>query len=173
MTGTLVQLIGMRKRILLAAGLLALGASLAGCGGGDDQPTATATTSDPNAQAVKYSQCMRENGVPSFPDPVDGRLQVQFRKGSDMDPDSEAFKKAQEACKALQPAGAQQQGQSGAQQEQMLKWVACMRQNGVPNMPDPQADGRMLIQQGSGVDMDSPAFKDAQTKCRDLQPGGN
>lgn len=170
MTAALVQLIGMRNRILLAAGLLALGVSLAGCGGGDDRPTATPTTED---QGVKYSQCMRENGVPSFPDPVDGRLQVQFRKGTDMDPDSDTFKKAQEACKALQPAGAQQQGGNAEQQAQMLKWVACMRQNGVPNMPDPQADGRMLIQQGSGVDMNSPTFKDAQTKCRDLQPGGN
>jgi hypothetical protein len=116
---------------------------------------------------------MRENGVPSFPDPVDGRLQLEARKGSDLDPESEGFKKAQEACKQYEPAGLQQQGQNGAQQAQMLKWVQCMRENGVPDMPDPQADGRMLMTSGpGGVSPDSQAFKDAQQKCRDQLPAG-
>jgi hypothetical protein len=166
----------MRTRILLAAGLLGLGLTLSGCGGGGaggEQPGAPASTDSQEAQAVKYSQCMRDNGVPSFPDPVNGRLQLQVRKGSDLDPDSEVFKKAQETCKPLAPAGLGQQGQNGEQQAQMLKYTRCMRENGVPNMPDPQADGRMLIGgPDTGVDPESQAFKDAQTKCRDQLPGG-
>jgi hypothetical protein len=164
----------MRK--LLATGLLAvaftLSGTLAGCGGDDGGQAAPAASTDREAALVKYSQCMRENGVPSYPDPVDGRLQLQARKGSDLDPESATFKAAVEKCESLEPAGLQQQGQDPAQQAQMLKWVACMRENGVPNMPDPQADGRMLMDGNSGVDPDSQAFKDAQTKCRDQLPGG-
>ncbi|MFF5295295.1 hypothetical protein [Paractinoplanes globisporus] len=165
----------MRIRTLLATGLLVIGTVLAtaGCGGDDDQPTAPASTATGQTQAVKYSQCMRENGVPSFPDPdPDGRLMLRAQKGSDLDPESETFKKAQETCKQYEPPGAAKQGQSGEQQAQALKWVQCMRQNGVPTMPDPQADGRLLFNSGTGVDPESQAFKDAQQKCRDLAPGG-
>ena len=170
MTVPLVELLAMRIRTLLATGLLVL--ATAACGGHGDQPSAAPSTTDRNAQAVKYSQCMRENGVPDFPDPVDGRIQVRFQKGSDLDPESDGYQKAQTACKSYEPAGLGQQGPNGQQQAQALKWVQCMRQNGVPNMPDPQADGRMLVNSDNGVDPDSQAFKGAQQKCRDLAPGG-
>jgi hypothetical protein len=162
----------MRTRTLLAVASLALGLALAGCGG-DDEPTAAASPADEGAQAVKYSQCMRDNGVPSFPDPVNGRLTLKVQKGTDLDPESDTYKKAEQTCKPYQPAGLGQQGQNPEQQARALKWVECMRQNGVPDMPDPQPDGRMLIGGPSGgPNPDSQAFKDAQTKCRDLQPGG-
>ena len=170
MTVPLVELAAMRIRTLLATALLVL--ATAACGGNGAKPSAAPSTTDRNAQAVKYSQCMRENGVPDFPDPVDGRIQLRAEKGSDLDPESAGFKKAQETCKPYEPAGLGQQGQNGQQQAQALKWVQCMRQNGVPNMPDPQADGRMLVTADNGVDPESQAFKDAQQKCRDLSPGG-
>ncbi|GIE96619.1 hypothetical protein [Paractinoplanes rishiriensis] len=159
----------MRMKIVVVAGLLIL---LSGCA--DKEPVAAPSADERESQAMKYSQCMRDNGVPSFPDPVDGRLQIQIRKGSDLDPDSEAFQKAQETCKPYAPAGLGEQQANGAQQAQMLKFVACMRENGVPNMPDPQPDGRMLIggPDGGGVDPESPAFQDAQAKCRDQMPAG-
>jgi hypothetical protein len=162
-------------KTVFAAGILVTGLLLTGCGGnGDgDEPAAAASTSDRESQAMKYSQCMRDNGVPSFPDPVNGRVQIQIRKGSDLDPDSESFRKAQETCKPYAPAGLGEPGANGEQQARMLKFVACMRANGVPGMPDPQPDGRMLIGgPDGGVDPESPAFKEAQTKCRDLMPGG-
>jgi hypothetical protein len=161
-------------RVAAAALLLTAGLSLSGCGGDSGsgaQPTASAGE-DREAALVRYSQCMRQNGVPSFPDPVNGRLMLQARKGTDLDPDSAAFKKAQQACKSLEPAGLQQQGQDPAQQAQLLKFVQCMRQNGVPGMPDPQADGKLTFTGGSGVDPNSDAFKNAQEKCRNLMPGG-
>jgi predicted small secreted protein len=49
---------------------------------------------------LKYSACMRKNGVEDFPDPVNGGLSLD---GSVMeDPD---FKKADEACKGLMGGG--------------------------------------------------------------------
>ncbi|MFI5893072.1 hypothetical protein ACIA5D_23480 [Actinoplanes sp. NPDC051513] len=161
----------MRMRTVFSIGLLALGLSLAGCGGGDD-PAAQPSTASTENKAVKYSECMRQNGVPSFPDPdANGRIQLRAEPGSDLNPQSDTFKQAQEKCKEYAPEGAGAQG-NPQQQADMLKFVQCMRQNGVPNMPDPQADGGMIIGQGSGVDPNSQAFKDAQTKCRDQLPGG-
>lgn len=58
------------------------------------------------AQGLKYSQCMRENGIKEFPDPSpDGGMMLRMKKGTDLDPQSPKFKKAQEACKSLQPGG--------------------------------------------------------------------
>jgi hypothetical protein len=47
-----------------------------------------------------------------------------------------------------------------------------MRENGVPDFPDPQADGGIRIQAGpgTGIDPDSQAFKDAQAKCEQYMP---
>jgi len=163
----------MTQAIRRGALLLLLGAGLAACGPADSSTSSsTSSQDDPANAAVKYSQCMREHGVPEFPDPVNGRLQLEVRKGGTLDPESASFKAAQTACKDLEPPGLAQSGQGGAQQEDMLKYVDCMRKNGVPKFPDPQPDGRMLFDGGSGVDPDSPQFKAAQEACRKLLPGG-
>jgi hypothetical protein len=173
-----------RSAALLAAGLMALGMGVSGCGGssgGGSAGDATATTgtgggsgsSDTTDPLVKYSACMRSNGVPSFPDPVNGRLQLQAQKGTDLDPSSSTFQAAQKACKSLEPSGlAKGQAPGGEQQNDMLKFVACMRKNGVTNFPDPQPDGRMLLDPSSGIDPNSSVFQSAQETCRKLLPGG-
>lgn len=53
---------------------------------------------------LQFSQCMRTHGVPSFPDPTfgNGRVSVQIRGGSGLDPNSPAFKAAQQACQQYQ-----------------------------------------------------------------------
>jgi hypothetical protein len=50
--------------------------------------------------------------------------------------------------------------------------VACMRKNGVPNYPDPRPDGSLHIDPQDGVDIGSPAFKNAENSCKQLIPGG-
>ncbi|GAA1770537.1 hypothetical protein [Luedemannella helvata] len=177
-----------RRGLLVVTAVMAIGLALAGCG--DDEPKSTGSSGatagsgrgggggggggndEREAALVKYAQCMRDNGVASFPDPVGGRLQLQARRGSELDPENPTFQAAQKACKALEPPGLMQQGAQPEQQEAMLKFVKCMRENGVPNMPDPQPDGRMLIDRGAGVDPESSAYKAAQDKCRNLLPGG-
>ncbi|HXB64777.1 MAG TPA: hypothetical protein VNV42_07885 [Solirubrobacteraceae bacterium] len=52
-----------------------------------------------------------------------------------------------------------------------LAFARCMRSNGVPNFPDPQAGGGFLFHASAGL-ISSPAFKAAQAKCRKLMPGG-
>lgn len=167
----------MKSAALLAVAAATFGT--AGCGGSGGSSSASssaaagggkATTS---AKAVQYAQCMRSHGVPSFPDPVNGRSTVIMKKGTDMDPDSPKFKAAQQACKAYAPSGQAGAAQDPKQQAQMLKYVACMRQNGVPNFPDPQGGGIIIRGgPGSGVDPNSPQFKAATQKCQKLLPAG-
>jgi hypothetical protein len=156
----------------------AAGLAVAGCGGdasGDRTETAGASkAADPRAeQAVAYAQCMRENGVPAFPDPVNG--QIRLRAGEGLDPESSAFKAAAEACQDEAPAGGP--GGGGAQMRQdvqatVLKYARCMRKNGVPEFPDPQvSDGRVQMRLPQGVDEDSSAFRGAQQKCQEIMQG--
>jgi hypothetical protein len=59
-------------------------------------------------QALKFAQCMRQHGV-DMPDPQvsNGGFRITMRAGGagkgGINPDSAAFKDAQEACKAFQP----------------------------------------------------------------------
>ena len=56
-----------------------------------------------------------------------------------------------------------------------VRFARCMRDNGVGEFPDPDASGEMTIDgivNGSSLDPDAPAFEEAMTACRDLQPPG-
>jgi hypothetical protein len=53
-----------------------------------------------------------------------------------------------------------------------LAMVACMRKHGVPNMPDPTAQGAMNIPPGVDIHPYSPQFKAAAKLCHGPQPGG-
>jgi len=65
-------------------------------------------------QALKFAKCMRDNGVKDFPDPKPpgSGPQTQSSTGGDQqsqgpDPESPAFKRAQQACRDLVPSGAE------------------------------------------------------------------
>jgi hypothetical protein len=57
-------------------------------------------------------------------------------------------------------------------------YSACMRSHGVPNFPDPDSSGRILITGGTdrngpnGVDMNSARARKATRACQKLQPNG-
>jgi hypothetical protein len=62
-------------------------------------------------------------------------------------------------------------GSSGYSQG--VKYSDCMRAHGVPNFPDPTANGGIPpILAGSGINFFSPAFEAAQSTCHKLAPGG-
>jgi hypothetical protein len=62
---------------------------------GDDQ---SAPSPPSQAQLVKYADCMRANGVPDFPDPVAGGLQLHGAPGSDLDRNNPIMQKADKVC---------------------------------------------------------------------------
>ncbi|MCO6009022.1 hypothetical protein NE236_29015 [Actinoallomurus purpureus] len=59
----------------------------------------------PDPAMLKFSQCMRKNGVPNFPDPSGGKLLM--KQGSGIDPNSPQFQAAQKTCQKLLPGGTQ------------------------------------------------------------------
>ena len=54
-----------------------------------------------NAQALKFSECMRSHGEPDFPDPA---ANGSFTLPAGMNAESPQFQKAANACRSLRPA---------------------------------------------------------------------
>jgi hypothetical protein len=85
-----------RRSIVAAVALAAVALAGVACGG-DQEPGGTEASMAPQGDAVAFAKCMRENGVPSFPDPgADGGF-VKNDKTNNPE-----FKKAEEACKQYQ-----------------------------------------------------------------------
>jgi hypothetical protein len=104
------------------------------------------STSGTLAKGVKFSECMRSHGVTKFPDPdSSGQLTIDaIANGSGIDTNASAFTQALSACKRLAPAGFTGQPRSAQQQNAALKFAQCVRDNGVPDFPDP-LNGQPLI----------------------------
>lgn len=109
--------------------------AVAACG---SSPTlVTSTGASGGSQALKFADCMRALGVPSFPDPGGGGGGVNLA-GTGINPQSPAFKSARRACARLAPGGAAG-GVSATEREFVaaLRFAKCMRVNGFPSFPDP------------------------------------
>jgi hypothetical protein len=120
---------------------------------------------DPDqGQAVKYSQCMRANGVNDFPDP---NAQGQFLYGGVSVP-KEVWQNAIDTCKDLQ-TWVSWGGRTPEQQDAALKFAQCMRDNGVPDFPDPVTPQDPLIDtskmRGDVSASSIPELKPAQQAC--------
>jgi hypothetical protein len=157
------------KRILALAIFLPM---LAACGdsSGGSGAEADGTAATSNDQYVKFAQCMRQNGVPNWPDPIDGD-KFRMPMGSDgktplINPNSPGFKNASQKCKSIAPPGWDGSPRDPAVEAQMLKYAQCMRKNGVPQFSDSGAPNT------GDFDPNSPQFKAAAQKCKSLQPRG-
>jgi hypothetical protein len=81
------------------------------------------------------------------------------------------------ALVALLAAGCGTNGDDGGDKDAStaMKFADCMRHNGVKQFPDPPASGPLTIDgvvNGSSLDTDGPAWKQAIGACKDLQPAG-
>jgi hypothetical protein len=133
----------MTRELRLLAALAMVALIGAGC---SDESAENGGASNANAgqkQAVRFAQCMRDNGVSEFPDPdASGELTVDgVLNGSSIDSDAPAWKKAIGACKDLQPPGfTGDEDVSDEEQQVRLEFAQCMRDNGVEDFPDPAKD---------------------------------
>jgi hypothetical protein len=66
-------------------------------------PASPARVAKMQAQALKYSACMRSHGVPKFPDPTFSGGGVGLRIDRGIDPNSPQFRSAQKACLGARP----------------------------------------------------------------------
>lgn len=169
-----------RTRWPLAA-LATLAVIGAGCGNGSTGTGngAAASGGDNTAsihqKAVKFTECMRTNGVRAFPDPgASGSFTIdQAVNGSSLDPNSAAFKQAMIACKTLEPPGFTGGKVTLSQRTARLEFAQCMRDNGVPDFPDPTPNGPLIdtnrIPSLAGKDPRSdPALNAAMHTCRNF-----
>jgi hypothetical protein len=83
------------------------------------------------------------------------------------------------ACGSTAPAGTGSGSSGGnnttANAQKAVKFAKCMRSNGVSQFPDPGASGKLTIDgiaNGSSLDPNTPAFKQAIGACKDLEPAG-
>jgi hypothetical protein len=98
-------------------------------------------------QAVKFAECMRDNGVSEFPDPdASGTLTIDgVLNGSSLDPSSAAWQSAIAACEDLQPPGfAGDEEVTASEQEARLEFAQCIRDNGVEDFPDPAENAPLV-----------------------------
>ncbi|HTF12747.1 MAG TPA: hypothetical protein VK659_31700 [Asanoa sp.] len=163
-----------RQRLAYAVIPIALLLAVSGCGGAGDggdgvasvggTPSAAASSgaaapADEGERALKFAQCMREQGI-DMPDPeIDGgRINQRINAGPGDDVEA-----AQEACKDFAPSGGPGGKPDPEALERMLAHAKCMRDNGVEAFPDPDPDsGGIRINEGIAND---PDFAAAQKKC--------
>ena len=118
----------------------------AGCSNAPSDTGSGNNTTANYEKAMKFAQCMRDNGVSQFPDPdASGALTIdQVVNGSSIDPNSATFQQALTACRDLEPGGFMGQKRTAQQQEAALRFAQCIRDNGVKDFPDPTADGPLI-----------------------------
>ena len=79
------------------------------------------------------------------------------------------------ACGSSAPAETGGGGNTAANAQKAVTFSKCMRSNGVSEFPDPGASGKFTIDgivNGSSLDPSAPAFKQAISACKDLEPAG-
>ena len=169
----------MRTLIVLALTVLSAAACARGVDDGpgvataaSGRPTATSSPSTDAAEdadaPLKFAQCMRDHGMTWFPDPdASGRMRIKTPRG--LDP--KKFEAAQEACQQYAPGGGAMRQPTAEEIEQARRFARCMRENGVPDFPDPRADGGISIDAGKlGTGPGSPTFDKAEEVCRQYLP---
>jgi hypothetical protein len=160
------------RRPFILVSIAAFSVLVAGCGGGGSPQASTTTTATVSQAALlAFSQCMRSNGVPSFPDPqhyVGGNAKLtihQFGAGTPH------FQTALAACNHMLPSRGSGSQESAQQQRTRLadelSFARCMRSHGVARFPDPTAQGELSTEmvQRQGIDVHSPAVLRVVTAC--------
>jgi hypothetical protein len=175
-----------RLAILLC--LAGAGVAVAGCGSSSSSSynagsTGPKDTAASNSQGLKFAQCMRSHGVPNFPDPSGGQLDLRVQQTptsmsvNGVQVNGPAFKSAMNSCKSDLPNGGHPTAtQTAKARSQALAMAKCMRTHGVPNFPDPTfqpgPNGGVGVRiGGAGIDPSSPAFQAAAKACGSIFGG--
>jgi hypothetical protein len=159
--------------LLVIVGVLAAGCGEDSTGAGE---SASSSGSERGKALLAYASCMRDHGVPDFPDPK--RVSGGWRLGlTQAMMESPAYEIAKEgACRSLEQAVAGTGTVSAQERERALRFAACMRSHGVRSFPDPTFENGSvrfgMAALGEGPDAGSPAVRQADEQCARFRPGG-
>jgi hypothetical protein len=145
--------------------------ALAGCGGGPrshTQPSASPSVNG-HATALDLSKCMRGNGYPNFPDPV------QDDEGAWTIPEVPGLPTSTTVCDLLWRSFKQYDQDRRRSLLDMPKrrdYAKCMREHGVPDFPDPDEDGNFDLPDRvrQAVTNNDPTVRAARTACEKYAP---
>jgi hypothetical protein len=152
--------------------MVVLLAGLAGCSASGGSGAATTTTNGQQAAAAvlrEFVRCARANGMPNLPDlRLDSNGQVSIPEGTPEPP-----KSVERACLSILerlPASARGDTERPpADIQALVAYARCMREHGMADFPDPQADGRFPLP-ASLRGGKTPSFLRANQACRQLNP---
>ena len=146
-----------RRPGVVAALLASIALLAAACssGGGSSTGSRSPSASSSSASAVAYSACLRNQGVPNYPDP-DSNGNLTKQGAQQLGVSESQFQSAQQACQHLLPdnngalnADSLRQCESaGNCSHALVQWALsggrifaqCMRSHGVPKWPDPKTN---------------------------------
>lgn len=161
----------------LTIAVISCAVALAGCGSSSTHGAGHGAGAGAGADVsfVPFSQCMRANGVPNFPDLSNKGMQIassgQTLSVDGVSVNTPAFVAARGKCQKYMPgstvASSSQQARALAG---ALTFARCMRRHGVPNFPDPKVrpgpSGNGVVDlRGAGLNFNSPAFLAATSAC--------
>jgi hypothetical protein len=169
-----------RKRTVLILSVLLFGALAVGAGiaisvsadssknGAEDKDSGGRG----HEQALAFAQCMRDHGIPNYPDPQQQGGRVQLNSG--LNQNTPVAEKAMAGCRELMPQGLGAGPGGSLDGARVSAWVKCLRQNGVPAFPDPdiQLTNMKVDVATAGIDPRSTQFQKAIKACQSRYPGG-
>jgi hypothetical protein len=165
----------MTRNHTLTGLLAALVLAAAGCGTGT--PAAAARpTANPVTVWHEVAQCVRDHGIPDFPDPtVDAQGQPHLPAGVPTPPDS-IVQACQPILNQLPPAD--RPGGPQNDPAMMRRFAACMRAHGIQDWPDPNASGEFPLPASLAGNMKrGPRWPQIQTAwqgpCKQYDPSGH
>jgi hypothetical protein len=154
--------------------LLGLTLVLGACGliGPATAPSATPSLHDQAVAAwTNAVQCARDHGW-NIPDPVideQGNASFPADVGK---PPADVLEACQRFLDALPNQTPTQDGPTADDIRMGRQFAACMRQNGQPNWPDPNADGTFPLTPELQAEGKSPVMLDAMRQCDQYHPSG-
>jgi len=170
-----------RRAKPLAAAIASIAVLAAGCGSSSPASPNAASAASFTAAAFKYSSCMRNHGLSSFPDPTmtdhNGQQVAYLTATIPINP-SPAFKSAQNACRGILPtpinaSAAQLAQQQQAREQHLLAFAKCLRSHGIPDFPDPTSQGQLTLEMvnAAGIDLHAPTVLTAAKSCLGTSDG--
>ena len=181
---------GLRRAGVLAA-LVVMALLTAACGGSSPSASRTggsttyqsATTSSHTHALHLAGQCIRQHGIPSFPDPIvassgPAKGKAILDKQAFLAVPNSVVSRVLAACQtALAQAGIS--GRTAgptiptADQVYYLRADACMRSHGITDFPDPTfSGGHVSFSIPSSIDIHSAQVNRARLTCQKLIPSG-